>query len=71
MTNFEKIKQMSIEKMAKHLSEKWSYIADDKDDNDSAGKICKYCPAKKFCGKHRKTCEESFFAMLEREADNE
>ena len=71
MTNFEKIKQMSVEQMSKHLSEKWSYIADDKDNSGIAGEICKYCPAKNFCGEHRKTCEESFSAMLEGEADNE
>ena len=71
MTNFEKIKQMSVKEMAKHLSEKWSYIVGAKDDNDIAGEICKYCPAEKFCGKHRKICEESFIAMLESEADNE
>ncbi|MBO5955767.1 MAG: hypothetical protein J6Q10_03085 [Clostridia bacterium] len=57
MTNYEKIKAMSVEEMAE-------YFADSLD--------CVYCPAKSLCRKKKLlTCVENFLLWLESEVEED
>lgn len=62
MTNYEKIKNMSVEKMAEELD----YIINN--DIAECTNSCYVCPATKFCKKFA-TCEGSIKKWLESEAD--
>ena len=57
MTNFEKIKNMSVEEIADKLDEVFA---------------CKFCPIEVFCRKNKKTiaCKTVWKNWLKREAEN-
>lgn len=55
MTNYEKIKAMSVEEMAEQINE----ITTD----------CDSCPAMEYCVVDHKTCEETIQEWLEQEVE--
>lgn len=57
MTNFEKIKAMSVEEMAKWF--------------DEMSMECENCPAIKYCTVDHKTCEETIQGYLESEVEED
>ena len=57
MTNFEKIKAMSVEEMARFMDE---MLPD-----------CDGCPAMKYCIVDHKTCEETIQKYLESEVEED